>query len=298
MAKIISSVDQIDFTVEELPVMPLPQKVLMVEPTYFDVEYVINPHMENQIGNVDNLKARREWQKLFDGFENIGYEVAVIEGKPGLPDMVFCSNHALPHIDEDGQLRVLMSTMRTTQRKDEVAHLEPWLRQHGYEVLHLDPATGISFEGMGDAIWHTGRKLLWGGYGIRTDFKAHEQISKMFDVPVIALELIDETFYHLDTCFCALDEESVLIYPGAFTKQGLELIHSLYTHVLEAPEVEAKRKLAVNATCPNGNDVLIQRGASLTNKKLQENGFSVYEFSTDEFVKSGGSVFCMKLMLW
>ena len=31
---------------------------------------------------------------------------------------------------------------------------------------------------------------------------------------------------------------------------------------------------------------------------LREAGFEVVELDTDEYLKSGGSVFCMKLMYW
>ncbi len=61
MSRIYTSVDQIDFKISELPAMPVPSRVLMVKPTYFDVEYVINPHMKGQIGDVDKMQAQNEW---------------------------------------------------------------------------------------------------------------------------------------------------------------------------------------------------------------------------------------------
>ena len=191
-----------------------------------------------------------------------------------------------------------MSIMHADQRKDEVAYIEQWFRQAGYEIHYLDDAKIDDFEGCGDAIWHTGKQLLWGGFGYRSSIKAYNTISETFDLPIIALELVDETFYHLDTCFCVLDEETVLIYPDAFTDEGKALIHALFDNVIAATEYEAKKRFACNATCPDGKNVIIQQGCTDVNKNLRDAGFAVHEVNTGEFLKSGGSVFCMKQMVW
>ena len=298
MSRIITKADEIDFSIGDLPAMLQPNRVLMVKPTYFDVEYVINPHMEGFIGGVDKMQAQNEWEHLADAFQELGYELFVMDGVRDLPDMVFSANQSLPFIDEDGNLKAVMSIMHSKERKEEVPHIEETLQKLGYETLHLEKESVNEFEGMGDAIWHFRRKLLWGGYGFRTSSEAHRQISSLFNVPVIALELTDDYFYHLDTCFCSLNETSVLIYPQAFTDEGLEIIHKLYPTVIEATTYEAKKQFAVNAACPDGRNVLIQQGCTDVNRKLRNNGFRVHEFSTYEFIKSGGSVFCMKLLLW
>lgn len=298
MTKIYTSASQIDFELTDIPSMPAPSKVMMVKPTYFDVEYVINPHMENQIGQVDKMQAQNEWDHLQDGFEELGFKVHVIDGVKGLPDMVFCANQSLPFIDSDGTKKVIMSIMHAPQRKEEVDVIEAWYKTQGYEILHLDSSKVNDFEGMGDAIWHFKRKLLWGGYGFRSSITAYEKISAKFDTPIIALELVDDKYYHLDTCFCVLNEKNVLIYPDAFNENGLELIHHMFENVIEATTYEAEKLFAVNATCPDGKNVLIQQGCTDVNQKLRDAKFSVHEYSTYEFIKSGGSVFCMKMMLW
>jgi N-dimethylarginine dimethylaminohydrolase len=298
MKKIYTSADQIDFKVSDLPKMAAPKRVLMVKPTYFDVEYVINPHMEGHIGNVDKMQAQNEWEHLVDGYEELGFDVQVLNGQEGLPDMVFCANQSLPFIDDEGNKKVLMSIMHSDQRKGEVPFIEEWYRKNGYETLHLNPAEVDNFEGMGDALWHYKRRLLWGGYGFRSSLNAYEQVSGKLDTPVIALELTDDRFYHLDTCMAMLNEESVLIYPDVFTDEGLKMIHKLFDNVIEASQYEAEKFFAVNATCPDGKNVLIQQGCTDVNKKLRDAGFSVHEYSTFEFIKSGGSVFCMKMLVW
>ena len=298
MARIITSAKEIDFKISDLPTMPAPDKVMVVTPAYFDVEYVINPHMEGHIGGVDKMQAQNEWNHLKDGYKELGFDVKVVEGQKGLPDMVFCANQSLPFIDEDGTKKVIMSIMHADQRKKEVPYIEEFYKKEGYEIHHLNPENVSDFEGMGDALWHFKRKLIWGGYGFRSSINAYEQISELYDLPVITLELVDESFYHLDTCLSILNEKSALIYSDAFTENGLEMIHQLFDTVIDTSSYEAKKQFAVNAVCPDGKNVMIQQGCTDANQNLRDNGFSVHEYSTFEYIKSGGSVFCMKMMLW
>lgn len=298
MSTVITSVDQLDFKHSDLRTMPAPSKVLMVEPTHYDVEYVINPYMENQIGEVDKMQALNEWEHLRDGFEELGFTVDVLDGEPGLPDMVFCANQSLPYTSPDGKKEVLMSIMKADQRKGEVPFIEQYYRREGYEIHHIKRDTVESFEGMGDALWHFKRGLIWGAYGFRSSLEVYDQISELYDVPVIALELQQEEFYHLDTCMCVLNEDSVLVYSDAFSAEGMKLIRSMFDTVIEASAYEAEKLFAVNAASPDGKNVLIQQGCTDVNQKLRDAGFYVHEYSTYEFLKSGGSVFCMKMMLW
>jgi N-dimethylarginine dimethylaminohydrolase len=244
------------------------------------------------------MQALNEWEHLVDGYEELGFKVHQLDGVEGLPDMVFCANQSLPFIDEKGNKKALMSIMHSPERKDEVPYIEKWYREQGYEIEYLNDSAVDDFEGMGDALWHFKKRLLWGGYGFRSSLKAYNQIVEKFDVPVVALELIDDKFYHLDTCMAMLNENSVLIYPDAFKEEGLNMIYKLFDNVIEATQYEAEKLFAVNATCPDGKNVLIQQGCTDVNQKLRDAGFSVHEYSTFEFIKSGGSVFCMKMLLW
>lgn len=298
MSRLYTSSNEIDFKITDLTKMPAPTDVLMVKPTYFDVEYVINPHMEGQIGTVDTIQAANEWEHLLGGFKELGLCTHVLNGVKGLPDMVFCANQSLPFIDENENRKVVMSIMHAPQRRGEVEHIEEWYRKNGFEILHLDPSVTQKFEGMGDALWHFKRKLLWGAHGFRTNPSAYKQIAEMLDTPIVILELTDEVFYHLDTCMCMLNEKSVLIYPDAFAESSLEMIHLLFENVIISSKYEARKLFSVNATCPDGKNVLIQQGSTDVNKKLRDAGFRVHEYSTYEYIKSGGSVFCMKQLFW
>ena len=286
------------YALSDLPAIPRPGRVLMTTPAHFQVDYVINPHMAGNIGDVDRARARRQWDALRDAYEAIGVEVTTVEGEAGLPDMVFCANQTLPYATPGGEKGAILSRMHAPQRKPEVDRYAAFFEGEGYEVHGLDPDLPGDFEGMGDAIWHPGRYLLWGGYGFRTDRAVYERLADKLGFPILPLLLEDPEFYHLDTCFCPLDESTVLIYPGAFDDDGLATIRAHFGRVLEAPEDESRTLFACNAHSPDGRHVLIQAGCTRTNATLREAGYEVMEVDTSEYLKSGGSVFCMKLMFW
>ena len=286
------------FSLDDLPAIPRPGRVLMTSPDHFRVEYVINPHMAGHVGDVDPERARRQWDALKEAYERLGVEVTVMAGVPGLPDMVFCANQTLPYQTPGGEMGVVASRMHAAQRKPEVAHYERFFESAGYEVHGLDPDLPGDFEGMGDALWHPGRYLLWGGYGYRTDRQVYERFADTLGFPVVALELTDPDFYHLDTCLCPIDEETALYYPGAFTEEGVAAIKGHFRRTLEAPEDDARERFACNAHSPDGKHVLLQAGSATTNDLLRAGGYEPVELDTSEFLKSGGSVFCMKLMYW
>jgi N-dimethylarginine dimethylaminohydrolase len=299
MIKTYTSASDIDFSVDELPSLPRPGRVLMTKPTHFDVKYVINPHMADHVGEVDRQEAGRQWRVVKDAYESLGFTVNLVEGREDLEDMVFCANQTLPYYSpSDGEHGVVLGNMHAPQRREEVQHFERYFRSIGYDVLHISGDGVLDFEGMGDAIWHPRTHLLWGGYGIRTSREAYSQISEQLDVRVLLLRLEDEEFYHLDTCFSTLDKSSVLIFPGAFDEMGLGLIHHFFERVIEAPEDEARNLLACNCNCPDGERVIIQKGCDTTNRLLRDAGFEPMEVDTSEFLKAGGSVFCMKQMFW
>lgn len=295
---LFTRLSDIPFRLSDLPQMPLPKRVIMVDPDYFDVLYVINPHMEGHIGGVDTTKARQQWDAMRQTLAQTGLEVHVVSGEAGLPDMVFCANQSLPSRRSDGSLDVIMSIMHADQRKAEVPFIEHFYREQGYQIHHLDSSKIADFEGMGDAIWHPGRRLIWGGYGYRSSLAAYEEVSRILQVDVIALELVDPAFYHLDTCLSFLNENSALYYPKAFTETGLEMLRAFIPNLIEVSTEDAIDGFACNALCADGKNVLIHHGLQQTNRKLSDAGFTVHELDTSEFLKSGGSVFCMKMMFW
>jgi N-dimethylarginine dimethylaminohydrolase len=295
LVRTVAELERLD--VGALPARPEPRRVLMCTPEHFDVVDVKNPFMEGHVGRVDAARARAEWEALRRTYEAAGYEVVTIAGAEGLEDMVFAANQSLPGMGAAGRPYALLSRMRHPSRRREVPFFREWFAEHGYDILELPDDAGC-FEGQGDALWHPGRQLLWGGHGPRTSPRAYEQISERLGVPVVALALVHPSFYHLDTCLCVLGDGAALYFPGAFDAEGRALLARLFPRLVEVGEREATRSMACNAHALADGAVVIQRGAAETVARLRAEGFRPVEVETDEFMKSGGSVFCMKVMVY
>jgi N-dimethylarginine dimethylaminohydrolase len=286
------------FSLKNCPSMPEPSGVLMCPPDHFQVLSVKNPYMSRHVGAVDVEKARRQWDDLVAAFEKAGCPVRLVEATPGLEDMVFTANSSLAGTRPDGEKVALISSMRHASRRRETEAFESWYERNGYRVARLKSGGHETFEGSGDAVWHPGKRLLWGGHGFRTDPSMFEQVADAFKTPVIQLKLVNERFYHLDTCFCPLTPEAVLVYPSAFDAASLELILKIFPIVVTCSEADAVARMACNAAVWRSKTAIIQKGASVAVGHMRAMGLDVVEVDTSEFVKSGGSVYCMKQYLF
>lgn len=298
-ARIYRSVHDLQgFSLRNCPKMEEPAGALMCPPDFYQVLAVKNPYMSGHVGGVDLKKARRQWEALKEAFDASGCAVSLIEPTPGLEDMVFCANQSLAGSRPDGEKVALLSSMRHPSRRREVEAFERWYGERGYRVVRLKTGGHETFEGSGDAVWHPGRRLLWGGYGFRSDPEVFDQVARAFHAPVILLKLVNERFYHLDTCFCPLTPEAVLIHPAAFDAASLELILKIFPIVVTANEHDAVSRMACNAAVVRSRVAIIQRGATTVANHMHALGLGVCEVDTSEFIKSGGSVYCLKQFLF
>lgn len=268
--------------------------VLMCPPTYFDVREVKNPHMRQPI---DRGRAEKQWQDLRRAFEEAGVQVLTVSPVADLEDMVFAANPVfVGNCDKLGRF-IVPSEMRYLIRQREVAHYVEWFREHGYEILALD-LQGECLEGHGDLIWHPDRAKIWAGYGFRSTKAGIDKFaSAMSDLgfPVIPLRLTDEYCYHLDTSFCPLNHEAVLIYPGAFSGDALESIQAGWKRIHELTRDEAVSFMG-NGFVANGRYITPRTSPNLS-RILRSENLTPIVVDTSEFEKSGGSVFCMKAAL-
>jgi N-dimethylarginine dimethylaminohydrolase len=262
------------------------QRLLMVPPLHYEVAYEINPWM-SRLRPADQPRAQTEWQGLHRVLtEEIGAEVLLAVPRPGLPDMVFTANAGLV----DGS-RAILSNFRHQERQPEAPAFAEWFEEHGLRVETLPPDR--YFEGEGDALWVG--DTLFAGYHFRSDVHSHRLIAEMLGARVLSLELSDPYFYHLDTCFCPLDERTVAYYPQAFDSYARKVIEAnVPCRLLIEPE-EAKR-FACNAVVI-GRHVALNSGCPYFEQQLRAFGFTPHPTPLDEFIKAGGSAKCLTLHL-
>jgi N-dimethylarginine dimethylaminohydrolase len=90
----------------------------------------------------------------------------------------------------------------------------------------------------------------------------------------------------------------VLVHAKSLTSDGLALVKAVFENVIECNDTEANENMACNATAIGGKHVVIHPGSPKVVGTLKALGYTVREVDTSEYLKSGGSVFCMKMYVF
>jgi N-dimethylarginine dimethylaminohydrolase len=245
--------------------------------------------MKDNLNGTSPKRAYKQWEALYSIISDLAV-VELLDPQPGLPDMLFTANAGL--VLED---KFVLSRFLHTERQGEEQFFEDWFVTNQF-ALHKLPSR-FSFEGAGDALLDRGKDALWAGYGHRSTLEAYNYISRWLNLQILPLRLVDDRFYHLDTCFCPLKDGYLLYYPAAFDKDSQELIN---LHVSKDKQVVANEADALNFSCNAiniENRVVLNRVSSSLRRDLSRAGFETIETELSEFMKSGGSAKCLTIRL-
>jgi ornithine--oxo-acid transaminase len=264
-------------------------ELLMCAPTYYDVDYVINPWMEGNVHAASKARAEMQWRALNDELSRRA-EVRLVEGVHGAPDMVFTANAGLRFGNE-----VALSRFQFAERQGEAAWFEAWFRGTGLTVREMPH--GVPFEGEGDALWAVDGARLWAGWGFRTALASHRLLEDWWGIEVGSLRLVDPRFYHLDTCFAPLPNGDAMYFPEAFDEASRQAIENYYPAARRIVVSEADAtSFCCNAVCL-GDELVMNRISRELGEELGARGFKVCEIALDEFLKAGGAAKCLVMTL-
>lgn len=259
--------------------------ILMCPPDYYGIEYEINPWMSRSRQS-DSTRSKEQWHDLHALLEKLGADVELMKPCDGLPDLVFTANAGLIMRDT-----VFLSRFRHEARQGETPIDDDWFSEHGFQtVAHPDQ---WSFEGAGDALFCG--DTLFAGYLIRSDAGAMQWVGNEIGCRVIPLQLIDERYYHLDTCFCPLSATEAICYLPAFDEYAQSAMTEHIPHLIEVDDQEAAR-FCCNAVVL-GRDVVLNTGCPNLEAELKTRGYTPHSTELGEFIKAGGSAKCLTLRL-
>jgi len=265
------------------------QTILMCAPDFFSVDYIINPWMADNRGKTDHALALRQWESLKQALGTEG-ALSFIPQQKGLPDMVFTANAGLVLGN-----KVIVSRFRSQERRGEEPYFANWFWKNGFEIINWPD--DVAFEGAGDALFDRSQAILWSGYGFRSDGKAPAQLEKILGRRTIGLHLIDPRFYHLDTCFCPLEDGYLMYFPKAFDAESQKNIEAFIPPEKRIVVAEEDALFfACNAVDLNKRIFLNNASADLQGQ-LKKAGFSPIVVPLSEFMKSGGAAKCLTLKL-
>ena len=257
--------------------------VLMCRPEYFTVSYRINPWMHPE-DPTDTSLALKQWNVLYETYQNLGFDVQLIEGLPGLPDMVYAANGGFV---VDGI--AYGAKFHYPERGPEGPAYMDWFREHGFDVR--EPVE--TNEGEGDFLL-VGDTIL-AASGFRSDTGSHQEIAAIYGREVVSLQLINPSYYHLDTALAVIDPTTIAYLPSAFDEPSLAILRGRYPDAIIATEEDASI-LGLNSFSDGHNVVIAERATSFA-RDLADRGYNPIGVDLSELLLGGGGVKCCTLEL-
>ncbi len=271
------------------------RSILMCRPDYFTVSYRINPWMHPE-APTDTSLAVRQWEVLYQTYLDLGFDVQLVDAVPGLPDMVYAANggFVLDNI-------AYGASFTYPERQPEGPAYMDWFRANGYDVRVPESVN----EGEGDFLL-VGDVLL-AGQGFRSASNSHQELGSIFGREVVSLNLVNPSFYHLDTAIAVLDPEggpsmgsgttpaNIAYLPSAFDEPSLEILRERYPDAIIVTEEDAA-VLGLNSYS-DGYNVVIASRATDFERQLRERGYNPIGVDLSELLLGGGGVKCCTLEL-
>jgi N-dimethylarginine dimethylaminohydrolase len=290
--------------------------VLMGDPAHFSVVGGANPHTRDRWGrrkSVDRALAIRQWQALRELLAGLGLRVVVVPPDPRWPGLVYPANAGFRHGE-----RFVLSNLTPTRAGEQAIYREV------IEALGLACATiARRFEGEAD-LFPAGKYLIqthgairrqrfvprWGlppwrrVYGFRSDPAALAEIEALDPLPhpVLPVELIDERFYHGDTCLCSFgrEREHLLAWLPALAPESARRLRETFGERLVAlgdadAAIYAANSFAADCGPPRAPHLVMPDGITAElESAIRARGVTVVKVDVSEFhKKGGGSVKCM-----
>ncbi|MEL0257161.1 MAG: arginine deiminase-related protein [Pontimonas sp.] len=257
--------------------------VLMCRPEHFTVSYRINPWMHPE-DPTDTSLAVKQWTTLYNTYVDLGFTVHLIESLPGLPDMVYAANGGFVL---DGI--AYGARFHYPERQPEGPAYMEWFRAQGLDVREPESTN----EGEGDFLL-VGDTIL-AASGFRSDTSSHQEIANIFGREVVSLQLVNPSYYHLDTALAVIDETTIAYLPSAFDEASLAILRERYPDAIIATEEDAAF-LGLNSFS-DGHNVVIAERATTFARDLADRGYNPIGVDLSELLLGGGGVKCCTLEL-
>ena len=288
--------------------------VLMGDPSHFSVVGGANPHTRDSYGrrkSVDRALAIAQWGRMRDLLRELGMQVAVVPANPAHPGLVYPANAGFRHGD------VFVLSNLTPTRAGE----QPIYRRV-VESLGLSCVTSQArFEGEAD-LWPAGDVLLFSHgrirrqrfvprlgwppwkriYGFRSDPRALDEIEAIAELgkQVLRIELVDERYYHGDTCLCSFGagRAFLLAYTPVLHAASAARLRELFgDRLIEIGAGDAAIYAANSFALEAGGESLLVMPEGVSARLVEAvsaRGVRVLKADVSEFhKKGGGSVKCM-----
>lgn len=174
-------------------------------PTYADNAIKNNPTMNEFKGQkIDRPTFIAQWYNLYNTLAANAL-VYLITPVRGLQDQTYVNSFMyLPHLEN--QDVIVLSNFTGEGRAGEEIVAGSLFKDLGYQVVKCP----FKFEGEPEEK-HVRENIYIGGYGFRSDIRAHQWLESTFGCEIITVKETDEILYHLDCSVLPLGPYNVMM---------------------------------------------------------------------------------------
>lgn len=174
-------------------------------PVYVDNKIKNNPTMdEHKSEEMDRDKFLAQWYNFYNvlAANSLVYLITPVKG---LQDQTYVNSFAyLPHLKDRDVIVLSNFTGEGRAGEEEVAG--GLLKDLGYETIKCP----FKFEGEPE-LKYLRKNIYLGGYGFRSDIRAHHWLEEKFGCEIITIKETDEILYHLDCSVFVFDDYNVML---------------------------------------------------------------------------------------
>jgi N-dimethylarginine dimethylaminohydrolase len=234
----------------------------------------------------EDPSPRVQWESLREALKRDGCQVEELPARTTTPGLVHLPARVFLGEDSSGNLLCVPARVEDPGARTEALVAASFFLEQGYRISQVVP-DGATFGASADALWHPGRRLLWGATSPHTCPQAYPPLAKLLEVPVFRLDLVDPAFASLNTCFWPLDASTALIYEAAFAPPSLALLKAVFPSLVPVSRQEAEGAALGGLSLP-GKRALLHKGSAGVCELLRMLGYSVREIAVGSFSKTGG----------
>lgn len=196
---------------------------VMCPPAFVDNKIKNNKTMEELAANeINRPKFLAQWYNLWQvlAANSLVYLLPPIKG---LQDQTYVNCFAyLPHIKNRNV--IVLSNFTAEGRDGEEWVAAGLLRDLGYEVVKCP----FRFEGEPE-LKYLRDNIYIGGYGFRTDRRAHTWLEQQFGCKILPIKETDEVLYHLDCSVSPMDEYNVMMCSEIMEREQVRAVERVAT---------------------------------------------------------------------
>ena len=196
---------------------------VMCPPAFVDNKIKNNKTMEELSEHeINRPKFMAQWYNLFNTLAANSC-VFLLPPTKGLQDMTYVNSFAyIPHLK--GRNLIVLSNFTAEGREGEEWVAAGVLRDLGYEVVKCP----FRFEGEPE-LKYLRDNIYIGGYGFRSDIRAHRWLEEQFGLKIIPIRETDEVLYHLDCSVLPVDEYNVIMCAEIMDREQVRAVEKVAT---------------------------------------------------------------------